>query len=159
MFLANQAPEASGVNGGGKMVENWRFENPSVVGVKKRPAGLTGFFRRNQSSKSSAGIKSPYSAGSHGPMVSFWRAITGHFVTNPTGFLKHPLSSFMHWLSTAYTVYFNRRHQRHGHLLDGRSKAKLVEGDQHIRKLTFRQRSRDAAPRGVGARMLCRDAG
>lgn len=46
------------------------------------------------------------------------------------------LSRFMHSLSTAYTVYFNRRHQRHGHLLDGRFKAKLVEGGEYLLKLT-----------------------
>ncbi len=38
-------------------------------------------------------------------------------------------SKFMQSLSTAYTVYYNLRHGRHGHLLDGRFKAKLVEGD------------------------------
>ena len=38
-------------------------------------------------------------------------------------------SKFMQSLSTAYTVYYNLRHRRHGHLLDGRFKAKLVEGD------------------------------
>ena len=43
---------------------------------------------------------------------------------------------FMHALSTAYTVYFNLRHDRHGHLLDGRYKAKLVEGDEYLLKLT-----------------------
>ena len=38
-------------------------------------------------------------------------------------------SAFMQSLLTAYTVYYNIRHQRHGHLFDGRYKAKLVEGD------------------------------
>ncbi len=38
-------------------------------------------------------------------------------------------SKFMQSLSTAYTVYYNLRHSRHGHLLDGRFKAKVVEGD------------------------------
>lgn len=46
------------------------------------------------------------------------------------------LSRFMHALTTAYTVYFNRRHRRHGHLLDGRFKAKLVEGDEYLLKLS-----------------------
>jgi REP element-mobilizing transposase RayT len=41
-------------------------------------------------------------------------------------------SKFMQSLSTAYTVYFNLRHGRHGHLLDGRYKAKLVEGDDYL---------------------------
>ena len=45
-------------------------------------------------------------------------------------------SKFMHSLSTAYTVYFNRRHGRHGHLFDGRYKAKLVEGDEYLLALS-----------------------
>ena len=42
------------------------------------------------------------------------------------------LGRFMQSLTTAYTVYFNLRHGRHGHLLDGRYKAKLVEGDAYL---------------------------
>ena len=45
-------------------------------------------------------------------------------------------SKFMQSLSTAYTVYFNLRHGRHGHLLDGRYKAKLVEGDDYLLSLS-----------------------
>ena len=29
------------------------------------------------------------------------------------------LTRWMHWLSVAYTVYFNRRHRRSGHLFQG----------------------------------------
>lgn len=42
------------------------------------------------------------------------------------------LSRFMQSLTTAYTVYYNLRHKRHGHLLDGRFKSKLVEGDEYL---------------------------
>ena len=45
-------------------------------------------------------------------------------------------SRFMQSLSTAYTIYFNLRHGRHGHLLDGRFKAKLVEGDDYLLALS-----------------------
>jgi len=45
-------------------------------------------------------------------------------------------SKFMHSLSTAYTVYYNLRHGRHGHLLDGRYKAKLVDGDEYLLSLS-----------------------
>ncbi|MDA0323796.1 MAG: transposase [Verrucomicrobia bacterium] len=45
-------------------------------------------------------------------------------------------SKFMQSLSTAYTVYHNLRHGRHGHLLDGRYKAKLVEGDDYLLALS-----------------------
>lgn len=45
-------------------------------------------------------------------------------------------SKFMQSLSTAYTVYYNLRHGRHGHLLDGRFKAKLVDGDDYLLTLS-----------------------
>jgi REP element-mobilizing transposase RayT len=37
------------------------------------------------------------------------------------------LSRWMHWLMVSYTVYFNWRHQRSGHLFQGRYKSFLVE--------------------------------
>ncbi len=46
------------------------------------------------------------------------------------------LSRFIQRLATAYTVYFNLRHRRHGHLLDGRFKAKVVSGDDYLLKLS-----------------------
>ena len=42
----------------------------------------------------------------------------------------------MQSLSTAYTVYYNLLHGRHGHLLDGRFKAKLVDGDDYLLALS-----------------------
>ncbi len=45
-------------------------------------------------------------------------------------------SAFMQSLLTSYTVYFNLRHNRHGHLLDGRYKAKLVQGDEYLLALS-----------------------
>jgi putative transposase len=46
------------------------------------------------------------------------------------------LSKFMQSLNTGCTVYYSRRHQRHGHLLDGRYKAELVAGDEYLLKLS-----------------------
>ena len=45
-------------------------------------------------------------------------------------------SKFMQSLLTAYTVYYNLRHRRHGHLLDGRFKSKLVDGDSYLLALS-----------------------
>jgi len=39
------------------------------------------------------------------------------------------LSRAMHWLGVSYSVWFNRRHQRAGHLFQGRFKAVIVEDD------------------------------
>jgi REP element-mobilizing transposase RayT len=41
------------------------------------------------------------------------------------------LSAFMHKVQTAYTVYFNLRHGRSGHLMQGRFGAEPVEGDEY----------------------------
>jgi len=46
------------------------------------------------------------------------------------------LSRFMHRLQTAYTVYFNHRHHRHGHLVQGRYGASLVERDAYLLRLS-----------------------
>ena len=39
------------------------------------------------------------------------------------------------WLQTTYSVRFNRRHRRSGHLFQGRFKAHLVEEDAYAREL------------------------
>ena len=46
------------------------------------------------------------------------------------------LSVFMQALQSRYAIYFNRRHRRWGHLMQGRYKAKLVEGDQYLLRLS-----------------------
>ncbi len=46
------------------------------------------------------------------------------------------LSRFMHRLQTAYTVYFNHRHQRHGHLMQGLYGATVVERDAYLLRLS-----------------------
>ena len=40
------------------------------------------------------------------------------------------LTRWMHWLSVSYTVYFNRRHERSGHLFQGRFKSFLVQDSE-----------------------------
>ena len=46
------------------------------------------------------------------------------------------LSRFMQRFQTAYTVYYNRRHRRSGHLMQGRFGAALVDEDRYILKLS-----------------------
>jgi REP element-mobilizing transposase RayT len=68
---------------------------------------------------------------SYGVRLHQYVLMQGHFhlvVETPRG----NCSAFMQSLLTAYTVYFNLSHQRHGHLFDGRYKAKLVEGDAYL---------------------------
>ena len=49
---------------------------------------------------------------------------------------KGNLSRFMHRLQTAYSVYFQRKHRRSGHLLQGRFGSTLVDEDEYILKLS-----------------------
>ena len=49
---------------------------------------------------------------------------------------KGNLSAFMGSLLTSYGAYFNVRHGRSGHLMQGRYGAQLVEGDRYLLKLS-----------------------
>jgi putative transposase len=42
------------------------------------------------------------------------------------------LSKWMHQLKTAYTVYFNRRHQVVWHLFQGRFKSTVIEAEKYL---------------------------
>jgi REP element-mobilizing transposase RayT len=46
------------------------------------------------------------------------------------------LGRWMHWLTTAYTVYFNRRHRRVGHLFQGRYKSIVLEAEGYLLTLS-----------------------
>jgi REP element-mobilizing transposase RayT len=52
-----------------------------------------------------------------------------HLLVEPA---EHPLSRMMQQLNSAYSQWFNRRHDRVGHLLQGRFKALLVDRDQYL---------------------------
>jgi len=54
------------------------------------------------------------------------------FVETPSGNIQR----FMQRLNTAYSMYFRYKHQRPGHCLQGRYKARLVDGDEYIIRLT-----------------------
>ena len=46
------------------------------------------------------------------------------------------LAAFMHRLQTAYTLYYNARHGRSGHLMQGRYGAEPVGGDRYLLNLS-----------------------
>jgi putative transposase len=46
------------------------------------------------------------------------------------------LSRWMHWVMVAYTVFFNRRHGKVGHLFAGRYKSLLVEEGSYLLELS-----------------------
>jgi len=54
-------------------------------------------------------------------------------------FLQTPLgnlSRIMHFINSSYTSYFNRIHERIGHLFQGRYKAILVDADEYAQELS-----------------------
>ncbi|MFL6247937.1 MAG: REP-associated tyrosine transposase [Thermoanaerobaculia bacterium] len=66
--------------------------------------------------------------------VTVWVLMTNHFhfvVQTP----EPNLSCGMQWLNGSYAAWFNHRHQRCGHLFQGRFKAILVEKETHFREL------------------------
>jgi len=46
------------------------------------------------------------------------------------------LSLSMQWINVSYATYFNREHDRHGHLFQGRFKATLIGADEYLKHLS-----------------------
>ena len=46
------------------------------------------------------------------------------------------ISAFMRALGTGYNLYYNKRHRKTGYVTQGRFRAKVVEGDEYLLKLT-----------------------
>ena len=46
------------------------------------------------------------------------------------------IAQIMHYINTSYTVYFNRKNRRYGHLFQGRYKAILVDKDNYLLELS-----------------------
>lgn len=65
-----------------------------------------------------------------------WAVFQYVFMTNHYHFVlqlaKETLSSGMHWLNATYAQAFNRRHDRVGHLFQGRFHATLVEKESYL---------------------------
>lgn len=51
-----------------------------------------------------------------------------HIYINPCG---ADISSFMQSLNTAYVIYYNKKHKRHGHLFQGRFASTIVNNDTY----------------------------
>jgi REP element-mobilizing transposase RayT len=65
-----------------------------------------------------------------------WCLMPTHFHLLLESTERPALSEFMRRLLTAYTVYFNRRHRRHGHLFQGRFKSYLVDKVNYLLALS-----------------------
>ncbi len=49
---------------------------------------------------------------------------------------KANLSKAIQWLNVSYAIYFNRKHQRNGHLFQGRFKSILINADEYLTHLS-----------------------
>lgn len=75
------------------------------------------------------------SAASHQVRIHLYCLMPNHvhlLVETPLG----NLDRFMGSVLTGYTVYFNLRHKRSGHLMQGRYAAQVVEGNEYLLKLS-----------------------
>jgi len=77
----------------------------------------------------------------YGDIFSFkiqaWCLMPNHFHLILESTSRPALSELMRRLLTAYTVYFNRRHSRHGHLFQGRFKSFLVDKTDYLLALSW----------------------
>jgi len=46
------------------------------------------------------------------------------------------LSTAIQWLNVSYAAYYNRKHQRRGHLFQGRFKYILIDADEYLKQLS-----------------------
>ena len=68
--------------------------------------------------------------------VHAWCLMQNHFHLLLESTNRPSLSEFMRRLLTAYTVYYNRRHSRHGHLFQGRFKSYVVDKKSYLLSLS-----------------------
>jgi putative transposase len=85
-----------------------------------------------------------------GVVVHAYCLMTNHYhlvVETPLGNLSRAIG----WLQVTYTVRFNRRHRRSGHLFQGRFKAQVVEAAEHAQWLVPYVHLNPVRPRQKGA--------
>jgi REP element-mobilizing transposase RayT len=61
------------------------------------------------------------------------------------------LSRAIGWLQTTYTIRFNRRHRRSGHLFQGRFKAQVIDAEDYARQLVCYLHLNPVRPRDKSA--------
>lgn len=68
--------------------------------------------------------------------IHAWCLMPNHFHLLMESSNQAAISEFMRRLLTAYTIYFNRRHVRHGHLFQGRFKSYVVDKAEYLLALS-----------------------
>ncbi|MBC7772117.1 MAG: transposase [Pyrinomonadaceae bacterium] len=69
------------------------------------------------------------------------------------------LSRTGQWLNVSYSVWFNRRHQRHGHLFQGRFGAVIIEDDANFQEVGRYLHLNPVRVTGLGLGKVARAAG
>ncbi len=79
----------------------------------------------------------PFSRSRRSPIVALgaYSLMPSHFHLLATPLVEGGISKFMHRLQTAYTMYFNEKHQRTGSLFEGTFKAKHARNDELLKYL------------------------
>ena len=79
----------------------------------------------------------PYTSKRGAPLVSIgaYCLMPNHFHILLTPRVKDGVPKFMKKLCTGYSMYFNRRHNRTGTLLEGRFKSKWIDNDIYLKYL------------------------
>lgn len=93
------------------------------------------------------------SAERYGVRLYLFCLMTNHFhvvVETPSA----NLGRFMQSVLTGYTVYFNLRHSRHGHVTQGRYGARVVAGDDYLLKLSRYVHLNPVCTKGVKSRTV-----
>jgi putative transposase len=82
--------------------------------------------------------------------IHAWCMMPTHFHILLESTEKSAISELMRRLLTAYTVYFNRRHGRHGHLFQGRFKSLVVDKANYLLALSwYIHRNPDSGKPGI----------
>jgi putative transposase len=79
----------------------------------------------------------PYTFDRGAPLVNIgaYCLMPNHFHILLTPCLEEGISKFMHKLCTGYSMYFNKRYNRTGTLLEGRFKSKWADSDEYLKYL------------------------
>ena len=113
-----------------------RFLSLLYLSNSSEPVHL-GNIRRLKSYRGSTSVKSYFSIEKGTPLVEIaaYCLMPNHFHVLVREIQEGGISRFMQKLVTGYTMYFNKRHERTGVLLQGKFRATHAAGDEYLKYL------------------------
>ena len=105
-----------------------RFQTLLHLANTSKSISLKDIFRSN---------KNPYVVENENRTVAIgaYCLMPNHFHILITPLSDNGMSTFMQKLSTAYSMYFNKKYQRSGSLFEGKFKSQLIEDDRYLKYL------------------------